>query len=124
MKEPKVKKVKSPEQERKDFCIATLRRASYRWSSRTQALGRARISRGLYVCESCKIQTKKSDIQLDHILSVIPLEGWQSWDSFIERLFCDASGYSVLCKTCHSAKTMQENHIRRENKKKKLDNPV
>ena len=126
MKEPKVKKVKSPEQIRKDFVIATLRRASYRWFSRSEALTRARISRGVYKCEMCLQPFPKKEVHLDHIHPIVPVTGFDTWDGYIERLFCNVDGFSVLCENCHYAKTSVETSQRKINrdKKKKLDNPV
>ena len=48
------------DKELKSFVIATLRRASYRWYSRTEALKNARVSRGLYKCESCGFEMDRN----------------------------------------------------------------
>jgi hypothetical protein len=48
-------------------------------------------------------------IYMDHIEPVVdPDEGYNGWDSFIERLFCDEEGFQLLCKECHDEKTAQE----------------
>jgi hypothetical protein len=58
------------------------------------------------------------EISLDHIEPVVdPHLGFVDWNNYIERLFCEASGFQVLCKTCHSAKSKRENEIRRLTKK-------
>lgn len=116
-------KEKSPESILKSFIISTLRRASYRWVGRTQALRAARIERGLYQCNSCKSSFKNKEIRLDHILPIIPVEtGFISWDDYINRLFCDASSMQVLCLTCHDSKTNiekeQRKYYRKERKSK------
>ena len=117
-----VKKEKSFEALLKSFVIASLRRSSYRWTERNKALTRARIQRGLYKCESCGVETKKSNIQLDHIYPIVPTSGFDSWDGYINRLFCKAEGYQAICKACHSVKSMTENTERKMNRdKKKLD---
>ncbi len=112
------------DKELKSFVIATLRRASYRWYSRTEALKNARVSRGLYKCESCGAVEKKANVQLDHISPIVPTTGWDTWDGFINRLFCEISGYQVLCSVCHTVKTRVEGELRKKNRqetKKKLD---
>lgn len=112
------------EKELKSFVIATLRKASYRWYSRTEALKRARVERGLYKCEQCQAVHKKAEVQLDHVLPVIPLTGWEGWDSFINRLLCTPDNFQVLCSVCHGVKTKIEGEIRKKNRqeaKKKLD---
>ena len=61
------------------------------------------------------------DVLMDHINPVIPLEGWDDFDGYIDRMFCDESGFQCLCKDCHDAKTREEKEIRMKFRKKKLD---
>ena len=105
---------------RKAFVIATLRRASYRWPARNEALARARVSRGLYKCEMCGEIFKKKEIQLDHIEPVVPVTGFTTFDDYVERLLCDASGYQVICEREHAVKTLHENLARKILKPAKL----
>jgi 5-methylcytosine-specific restriction endonuclease McrA len=79
---------------------------------RREALTAARLSRGVYLCAGCSGQFGRKDIAVDHVIPVTAPEGITSWDGFIERLFCPASGLSVLCKPCHKAKTKTENKAR------------
>lgn len=113
-------KEKSRESILKSFIISTLRRASYRWVGRTEALRSARIERGLYQCNICKEKFKNKDIRLDHIAPIIPVStGFVSWDDYINRLFCDASDMQVLCLTCHESKTNVEKEQRLFYRKKR-----
>lgn len=102
---------------REGFAIAALRRASYRWPAITIAMGRARLARGEYSCAVCDGVFGRREIQKDHIMPVVPVTGWDSFDGFIQRLYCGPEGMQVLCKPCHSAKTKEENRQRREHKK-------
>ncbi len=102
--------------DKKKFAIDALRRASYRWPDRDEAMRRARLERGIYKCACCEGSFKRSEINLDHVNPVIPLTGWDSFDSYIDRIFCDVDGWSVLCKPCHKSKTFLENQIRKEEK--------
>lgn len=87
-----------------------LRRVSYKWGERTKAKSRARLERGIYRCNSCHEEFRAKDIQLDHKLPVIdPSTGFVDWNQYIDRLFCDVDGYQVLCKPCHTQKTVAEN---------------
>jgi hypothetical protein len=100
------------------FIIATLRRASYRWQPRNEAMKRARIKRGWYKCEMCGKDIRKKEMALDHKLPIVPVTGWDNYDGFIERLFCNVDGFQVICKeTCHHIKTQSENALRRLHKK-------
>jgi len=98
----------------KSWLISTLRRASYRWPPRTEAFKAARVERGLYKCEMCTGIFPKKEIKLDHIQPVVPVTGFTTWDDFINRLFCEASGYQVICETCHSSKTAIERELRKK----------
>lgn len=99
-----------------NFVKNTLRRASYRWPPRDEAIRLARVARGFYKCSHCEVDTfKRQDVELDHIEPVIPIKGgFTTWDEYITRLFPQANGYQVLCKTCHGAKTMIEDTLRAE----------
>lgn len=97
----------------KSFVVATLRRASYRWIPRSEALSAARVRRGVYTCNHCKLEHPKKNIEIDHIMPIVPVEGWDTWDGFIGRLFCDVIGYQILCCGCHSLKSVKENEQRR-----------
>lgn len=92
-----------------------LRRLSYQWGPRKEAIKKGRVSRGKYKCSSCEgTHFGPSDIQLDHTIPVIdPHTGFTTWDNYIDRLFCNEDGFSVMCKPCHEAKTFRENVVRR-----------
>lgn len=102
---------------KKNFAIQALRRASYRWKPRSEAMKRAKIERGKYRCEKCKEIKQRKDIQIDHQHPVIPVLGWDNFDNYIDRMFCDISGFNILCKACHNIKTQSENMIRKSVKK-------
>ena len=73
---------------------------------------------GTYNCASCKKLFPRHEIAVDHIQTVVPLSGFDSWSGVIGRLFCDAKDLQVLCKkTCHAKKTRDENTERRRLKK-------
>jgi 5-methylcytosine-specific restriction endonuclease McrA len=61
---------------------------------------------------------------MDHKIPVVdPQEGFTTWDSYINRMFCPEENFQVLCSPCHDTKTKSEDHIRhRKNKSvKKVD---
>lgn len=107
----------------KKLLIQILRRASYRSPARNQALKNARISRGLYRCNSCLNEFTRKQIAVDHIKPVVPINGYKSGldfdaNEFAERLFCEANNLQVLCKDCHKQKTKKENNCRKKGKKR------
>jgi 5-methylcytosine-specific restriction endonuclease McrA len=106
---------------KKGFIINALRRASYRWPGRYKAFAASKIARNQYVCASCKNIFGKKDVQLDHLDPVVPVEGFSNaneegwnWEQYLERMFADEDKWQVLCKPCHSDKTLMENQGRKE----------
>lgn len=61
------------------------------------------------MCRKC--QTVVIEVEVDHIVPVGPTPGSRNaapdvtWDGWINRLFCDASGLQCLCNACHAEKT-------------------
>jgi hypothetical protein len=90
---------------------------------RREAMARARISRGVYMCENpdCAKIVGPKDIQVDHIVQATPPGGIQKpedWGIFIKNLlYCGVEGLHVLCKPCHLQKTNEEKRIESERKK-------
>ena len=107
------------------FIKSQLRRAQ--WPPKYQAIKDAYFDDGinpatgrrckLHRCAECGDCFPMSYMQADHIEPVIPIEGFDSWDKVIERLYCEKEGFQALCKDCHKAKTQEENKLRREYKK-------
>jgi hypothetical protein len=106
---------------KKSFAIASLRRASYRWVGRYSAFNGSKVGRNQYKCEMCPedVVHGRKDVQLDHRIPIVPVEGWDGFDNYIDRLFVEKEGFAVLCKPHHKEKTVKENAIRKENRKKK-----
>jgi hypothetical protein len=113
------------------FIKSALRAASTRWPPKFEVKKAARVDRGLYTCAgykrkphrvtaSIKINGKRRDNAIvDHIDPIIdPSKGFISWDSVIERMFCEADGLQVLCHECHKQKTQDEKEISKNAKRK------
>lgn len=102
------------------FLTNKLRRISYQWAPRKQAIVNARLERGVYKCATCEGNFGRTEIQLDHINPVIDEQvGFVDWDTYIDRLFCDVDNFQVLCKPCHETKTFFEQEIRKQVRKDK-----
>ena len=111
----------------KSWLVQKLRRISYQWPARKAAKKAARVSRGKYECAMCKDAGVEKlygpkEIVLDHIEPVISVEeGFIDWNNYIVRLFCEESGFQVLCKSCHDIKTYLENDIRKQIRMDKIN---
>jgi 5-methylcytosine-specific restriction endonuclease McrA len=103
----------------KSWMISQLRKASYRYPARNEALKRARRARNEYECAHCKKIFGRKDVQIDHIEPVVKLQGFTSWDDYITRMFCPVEGYQILCKEDHDIKTQKEREQRYLTKSKK-----
>lgn len=103
----------------KSFITSALRTATRRWPPKYKALKDACIGRQVnkatnklayhYKCAHCRKLFVQKDVQVDHIDPVVaPHVGFEGWDIFIDRMFCEKNNLQVLCKTCHSVKTQLE----------------
>lgn len=94
------------------FIKGALRAASNRWPPRWSVKKEAQKERGRYWCTGYKKRrhlVAAKEVEVDHIDPVInPETGFVSWDETIKRMFCEADGLQVLCKTCHKTKTANE----------------
>lgn len=120
------------------WIVWQLRKISYRWPPRYQALKATKVGPNTYKCASChkdyKKQGRKRVISVDHIIPVKdPTKPGAFQDDlltcvcgvcdFLRKMFCDVLGLQVLCKECHDAKTNDEKGIRVEaRRQKKLGN--
>ena len=114
----------NPEPKRKNlkkFLVPVLRRATYRWPARSDALKDSRKERNSYECAMCKEIFKNNEVVLDHIVPVLdPKLGFRIWDDYINRMFPEKEGFQVLCSSCHDIKTELEDEMRKHfNKERK-----
>jgi 5-methylcytosine-specific restriction endonuclease McrA len=106
--------------------MSALRRAQ--WPAKYASIATAFVKDGinpktgkpckLHRCPECKELLPKGKMHADHIVPIVPLTGFDSWDNVIARLYCEIEGFKPLCKPCHSVKTKIENQERRANKNK------
>ena len=111
---------------RKSFITSVLRGGYRRWPPKYECLNGAftekkiniktgRVSKH-FKCNECQQEFPTSGVNVDHILPIVnPSEGFISWDSFIEGLFCSIDNLQVLCSECHTAKSLIENNKRKKN---------
>lgn len=119
------------------FIKGNLRKTSMKWGPIGECLKLARIRRGWYLCAICKeevpasivttIKTGKDagkkkrvkNARVDHIDPIIdPAVGWVSWDSTIERMFCELENLQCVCYACHETKCEEEKEIGKARKAK------
>lgn len=112
------------------FIKSALRSASQRWPPRYRVLHAAFVGKrtnpasgrlaSFYKCNTCLQEYVVKDVQVNHIVPVVPTTGFISWDDTINRLFCEADGLEVLCIPCHKKITQQENLERKSNSEKRI----
>lgn len=62
-----------------------------------------------YLCGVCSQYASSTKIAVDHRVPVIDVDkGFIDWNTFVDRVFCDASNLQVICDPCHQAKTNSE----------------
>ena len=114
----------------KSFIKNQLRGATRKWAPINDVLTAARVKRGFYLCAGCakhvpntiKEGAKRAkNVFVDHIEPIVPVTGWVSWDSCIERMFCETDNLQVLCKACHDEKSKEEAALRAKHRKESKD---
>jgi 5-methylcytosine-specific restriction endonuclease McrA len=98
--------------------VSALRAGSKWWKPKTEALKSSSVGNKInkstgrsarhHKCAHCGGDFPTKEVQVDHIVPMVDKEGFQSWDVFIDRLFCEMEGMQVLCKPCHQIKTNEE----------------
>lgn len=120
--------------------INALRAISRSWKPRLAAKNKAKVAPATFACSQCGVwvyegKSKKAvdeictklekrvimdKIHMDHIESVVPLDGWRDWEHFstsiIGRMFCEENNFNPLCATCHALKTDQESKVRKHHR--------
>lgn len=110
------------------FVKSALRSASQRWPPKYQTLSKACVGQKtnpasgrlakFYKCNKCKDDFPAKNVEVNHIIPVVPVDGFDSWDAVIYRLFCEEDGLEVVCKPCHKLITKEENQERKINAKR------
>jgi len=93
-----------------------LRRISMKWKPRSDALNNAKKPytgenkrrKWQYQCSECNGWYAGKEVQVDHIIPCGQLTDYEDLPGFVERLFCDADGLQVVCKSCHQDKTNEQ----------------
>lgn len=115
IKEMTEEEKKQWEKDLKRFVIPGLRRMSYRWPARNEAIKAARIDRGVYKCAECGTTCKPKEFTVDHIDPVVSTErGFTNWDDYVKRMFPPKEGFQIICKLCDESKTAMEDSLRAE----------
>jgi hypothetical protein len=115
----------------KSWLINSLRRISSRYPPIYTTLNNAKIYKNegkykngkpkirvYFKCVECeKLKKKKlytrQEINVDHIEEVIGTEGFVDWNTYIDRLFCEATNLQCLCLEHHKEKTDENNKTRK-----------
>lgn len=74
------------------------------------------------VCPLCELFTPKYLMEVDHKNPIIGVDTTledMSWDTVIDRVWCEENNLMAICKSCHKEKTKMENKARRAHKKGK-----
>lgn len=70
---------------------------------------RAKKNAVQYSCQVCNQWVASTKVVVDHINPVVSVEdGFQDWNTFVDRLWCDISNLQRICEFCHQIKTNTE----------------
>ena len=95
---------------------AALRRASMYWKpietckkeAKRAYTGVNKRQKFEYLCKHCLLYFSEKEISVDHTIPAGSLNNSNDLKGFVERLFCESEGLTVLCNTCHNIKTIQD----------------
>jgi 5-methylcytosine-specific restriction endonuclease McrA len=60
-------------------------------------------------CQVCNNWVSTSKMAVDHINPVVSVDdGFNDWNEFIARLWCDKTNLQRICDDCHDKKTQEE----------------
>lgn len=101
------------------FVTSVLRMGMRKWEPLYHALDLACVGRRVnkatgkqvkkYKCAGCADLFMRPEVQVDHIQPVVhPEDGFTTWDDYVYNLYCEVDNLQVLCKQCHSTKTLNE----------------
>lgn len=108
-----------------------LRNASRWWkpvkaakdSAKRAYKGSRKLQKWEYQCNHCKEWFMEKEIAADHLIEVGTLTCAEDLPGFVERLFCEVSGFQVLCnkrqdgkESCHKKKTDEYMNSKKKNK--------
>lgn len=109
----------------RSFVKGGLRSISQRWPPKYTVLNEAKTTKKInpksgriaqhFRCAKCLDDFPQKEVEVNHIVPVIPLSGFDTWDGVIERMFCEKGLLEVLCKPCHKSITKEENEHRKLN---------
>lgn len=100
------------------FIVSVLRAGTRRWPPKYECLNEAKTEKKIntatgrmaqhYACAICGEDFPNSMVEVDHIEPVVGTEGFSTWDTYIEQMFCPKENLQVVCKPCHKIKTKGE----------------
>lgn len=106
------------------FIVSVLRSGTRRYPPKFQTLNEAKTEKKInsktgrlaqhYRCAECGDEFPAKDVQVDHRRPVVGPEGFTTWDSFIENLFCEKENLQVLHTECHNTKSASERTTRKK----------
>lgn len=113
------------------FIKNLLRQGTRKWAPIQDVKKKARVKRGVYLCAGCgeevpatiSVDGKRvNNAIVDHIIPIIPPEeGFTTWDSVIERMYCEEDNLQVLCHRCHTEKTNEERALAAKRRKQEKE---
>lgn len=72
---------------------------------RSEALSKARVSRGNYQCKACGNLFKAGEVEVDHRYGKHQPDKSNTLEDYLRRSFPPLDYLAVLCKNCHKCKS-------------------
>ena len=105
---------------KRNLILLILRRGTYKWGPKGEALRASKVGRNQYRCALCgpsKVYRNKEK-QQDHIIPVQRVDGiYDGLEEVADRMFAPKEGWQTLCLPHHKEKSARENTLRAEARK-------
>lgn len=120
----------------KTWLVPKLRNISRMWPEKNACVQAAKVQvqigfykngnpeyKMLFKCAQCEELYDRQNVHVDHKDPIVGIDGFNDWNEFLAKMFCEIDKLQVLCIDCHKAKSFLEVQLRKEQRKlkKKLD---
>ena len=68
----------------------------------------------IYECSICHSLVPAEELNIHHIVPVVDIEGFTTYEDYINRLFCEADNLIACCVNCHNHIHENDKSIKKE----------
>jgi hypothetical protein len=89
---------------RRKYMVSWIPSKNVRLRNRIPYTGISKRQKYSYICEECKKSFSANQTAVHHIVECGSLTNSDDLKGFVDRLFCEEEGLTLLCNSCHDKK--------------------